>query len=140
MKETYIETSLIVNKNNEKFFSFKSECSCFSHDLKIQLRKDDNPEIISLSFYDDVYISEDYDCGNWFKKLIFKIKCAFKCLFCDGFEIEHEFVFKGKKHLKQFQDYFNEAANEILKDYNKKQKINYKRRTYQKKNISNGGK
>ena len=111
LKQTYIQTS--VDNEKENYFSFKTECDCYAHDLSIILEKDVN--CISLTFYDKIYIGEYYDCGNWFKKLIFRIKCAFKCLFNDGFEIEHGFVFKGKEHLIQFQKYLNKRIDLILK-------------------------
>jgi len=114
LKQNYIQTS--VDNENEKFFSFKTECDCYAHDLSIILEKEKDVNCISLVFYDKVYIGEDYDCGNWFKKLIFRIKCAFSCLFNDGFEIEHGFIFKGKDHLIQFQKYLNERIDLILKD------------------------
>lgn len=114
LKQTYIQTS--IDNEKENYFSFKTECDCYAHDLSIILEKEKDVNCISLTFYDKVYIGEDYDCENWFKKLIFRIKCAFKCLFHDGFEIEHGFIFKNKDHLIQFQKYLNERIDIILKN------------------------
>jgi hypothetical protein len=130
MKDNYVQTctSSIIEELGENFYSFKSECSCFSHDIEVQLDKSSDG-IIELSLYDDVYIGEDYECSNILEKILFRLKCAWKCLFSDGFEIEHAFVFKGEEHLRQFQQYFNERCNEILKKpTNKHFKRTYKKR------------
>lgn len=112
MKSNFIQTSIDDKTNN--FFSFKTECDCCAHDLSVIIDKDET--LIEMTLYDKVYIGEDYITRNWFRKLMFKFKCAFKCLFCDGFEIEHGFIFKGRDHLKQFQKYMNERIDFILKD------------------------
>ena len=139
MTETYIETSLdnVDKITGEKYFSFKSECSCFSHDLKIQLESNNlnddknGKKIIEMTFYDDVWIGEDFDLysKSFLKRILFRLKLAWKCLFKDGFEVEHGFVFKGEKHLRQFQKYFNERANTILSKQIVKSE---KRKTYKR--------
>lgn len=113
MEQKFVETSLEINENDHKYFAFKSECKCFSHDLKIELENDGS--IINVTFSDIVHIGQCYSCKTWYQKILFKIGCALKCLFNDGFEIEHDFIFKGEEHLRQFQKYFNDRANEILK-------------------------
>lgn len=140
MKDNYVQTctSSIKESLGEKFYSFKSECACFSHDIKVHLDKPFDG-IIELSLYDNVYIGEDYDYGNWFKNILFRLKCAWKCLFRDGFEIEHGFVFKGEEHLRQFQQYFNERCNEILKKpINKPFKRTYKKKKTFENNKNQG--
>lgn len=116
MKDNFVETctSRIDEHLGDKFYSFKTECACFSHDLQVQLEKSKDPDIIEMTLYDDVYIGEDHDCSNILEKILFRLKCAWRCLFSDGFEIEHAFVFKGEEHLKQFQIYFNDRCNDIL--------------------------
>lgn len=130
MKDNYVQTciSSVRDELGEKFYSFKSECSCFSHDIEVQLDKSSNGTI-ELALYDDVYIGEDYNYENWFKNILFRLKCAYNCLFNKGIKIEHGFVFKGEEHLKQFQHYFNERCNEILKKPVEK----HFKRTYKKK-------
>ena len=140
MKDNYVQTGIssVREELGEKFYSFKSECSCFSHDIKVQLDKSFDG-IIELSLYDNVYIGEDYDYGNLFKNILFRLKCAWKCLFRDGFEIEHAFVFKGEEHLRQFQQYFNERCNEILKKpINKPFKRTYKKKKTFENNKNQG--
>lgn len=133
MKDNFVQTctSCINESLGEKFYSFKTECACFSHDLQIHidtLGYNDKEKIVEMIMYDQVYIGEDYDHDNFIKRFLFRLKNAWKCLFGDGFEIEHEFVFKGEEHLRQFQKYFNDRVNDILG--NKKQ---YVRKTYNKK-------
>lgn len=139
MKDNYVQTctSCIREELGEKFYSFKSECSCFSHDLQIHIDTlgYDDEKIVEMIMYDQVYIGEDYGNDNFIKKFLFRLKNAWKCLFGDGFEIEHEFVFKGEEHLRQFQKYFNDRVNDILeykkphvrKTYNKKKYQKYKK-------------
>ena len=114
MQTNYIQSSLETND----YFSVKTECSCFAHDLIIVIDKDDfnEPEMI---FYDTVYIGEDLDTGHWWRTLWRRIKCAFKCLFSDGFEVEHGFIFKNREHVKQFQIYLNQRIEKILEDDDK---------------------
>ena len=143
MKDNFVETciSKIDVHSDDKFYSFKTECACFSHDLKVHLEKSKDHDIIEMTFYDDVYIGEDCDYGNWFKNILFRLKCALKCLFRDGFEIEHAFVFKGEEHLKQFQQYFNERTNEILTigQETKTKRSRRPRRNYKKKHSEQKG-
>lgn len=143
MKDNFVETctSRVDEHLGDKFYSFKTECACFSHDLQVHLEKTSNPDIIEMTFYDDVYIGEDYDYENWFKNILFRLKCAWKCLFRDGFEIEHAFVFKGEEHLRQFQQYFNDRCNEILKVDTKPEtkRIKRPRRNYKRKHSESKG-
>lgn len=144
MKDNFVQTStnLINEKLGDKFYSFKSECACFSHDLEVHLESlgHDEEKTIEMTIYDNVYIGEDYDCSNILEKILFKLRCAWKCLFRDGFKIEHGFVFKGEEHLRQFQEYFNDRVNEILKPIEtKKNKYQRKRKNYKKNLESKGG-
>ena len=143
MKDNYVQTctSNVNEVLGDKYYSFKTECGCFSHDLQVHLEKNTLSESIEMTLYDNVYIGEDYDYGNWFKNILFRLKCAWKCLFRDGFEIEHAFVFKGDEHLRQFQQYFNERANEILKIEQKPEtkRSRRPRRNYKKKHSEQKG-
>lgn len=142
MKDNYVQTStnLIYEKLGDKFYSIKSECACFSHDLEVHLETlgHDEEKIIEMTIYDDVYIGEDFEFENWLDKLLFRIKCSFKCLFGDGFKVTHGFVFKGEEHLKQFQIYFNDRCNDILNvkksTTNKHPKRHYNKNLKQKTN------
>jgi hypothetical protein len=140
MTNNYIQTSYSeVNAiTQEKFYSFKSECACFDHDLKICLERNDDPSminVIQVTFYDKVWIGEDFEIidKSLFKRILFRIKLAWKCFVNGGFEVEHGFVFKDVEHLKQFQQYFNERANEILKKDNTQNKYKRTGKSYRKK-------
>ena len=119
MKDNFVQTSTsFINESlGEKFYSFKTECACFSHDLQVHIDTigHGDEKMVEMRIYDQVYIGEDYGHDKFIKRVLFRIKNAWRCLFGDGFEIEHEFVFKGEEHLRQFQKYFNDRVDEILK-------------------------
>jgi hypothetical protein len=135
MKENYVQTCLSKNdkSSGDKYYSFKSECGCYSHDIHVSLEKIVKTNFIEMTISDKVYIGEYITNKNWFNKFLFRLKCAYKCLFKDGFEVEHDFVFKNEEHLKQFQQYFNERANNIQKkDFIKNEKSKGFRKPYRK--------
>lgn len=106
-KESLCQLSL----KDKNFYSFKSECSCFSHDISVFFEKEENSEMVSLSFYDKVYLGENTDRPFWSR-----IKAAFQILFKGYFEVEHGFIFKGKEHVDDFMQYMTNGYNTI---YNK---------------------
>ncbi len=108
MKEQFISTSLIT----KNFISFKTECSCFAHDLHVRFEKDDKINQTTLYMEDKMYIEEPYS-SNIFKRLWWRIKIALKILFKGFYEFDYEFCFKGDKHVEEFMKYMNDAYEEM---------------------------
>ena len=110
MKKQNVQTSLV----QDDYISFKTECDCFAHDLKVTFEKD------SFGFYnlrmnDNIFFEEDFS-GGTFKRIYSRIKLSLTVLFRGYIEFDYEFVFKGKEHVEEFLDYMNEAYKEIRKN------------------------
>lgn len=105
-KESYCQLSL----KDRNFYSFKSECSCYSHDIAVIFEKDED-NFITLSLYDKVYLGENEKHPIWSR-----IKASLKLLFKGYFEVEHGFIFKGKEHVIDFMNYMNNGYNTVVKN------------------------
>lgn len=108
IKEQHLQTSCVA----DDFISFKSECDCFAHDLKIIFEKDKDFDFVSLSFEDTMYFDE-YTNGGFFSRIWFRIKMAFQFLFKGYVEFDYEFVFKNKDHIDEFMKYMNNSYKKI---------------------------
>ena len=109
MKDSYFQTSLKLND----YISFKTECDCYTHDLTVILEKFeyDNSQI-QLSLYDDIYVGENI-MDSWIKRMLFRIKTAWKCLTGKGISMEYGFIFKNKEHIEQFLAYLNQSYQNL---------------------------
>ncbi len=101
-----MESRIQLCLKDKDYYSFKTECSCFSHDLHVCF--DNNEYGTNLTLNDQVYIDEEFcSNSNIFKKIFTRIKYACKCLFSGGFDIEYSFYFKDKQHVSEFVEYIN---------------------------------
>ena len=110
MKEQYITTSLIM----KDYISFKSECRCMDHDLRVTFEKGVLNHV-SLTFEDKIYIIEQYNI-SFLKRLWSRIKIVFKILFKGYCEFDYQFIFKDKNHVDEFMKYMNDSYDEIKKE------------------------
>lgn len=113
MEEFYIQTS----EMQEDYISFKSECECKTHDLKITFEKDPLSKEISLYLKDTMHVNEiivySYNHKSFFKRLMNRFRVAFNILFKGYFSFDYEFMFKNEKHVEQFMNYMNKVYNKI---------------------------
>lgn len=113
MKEQYIMTSYVT----DDYISFKTECSCYAHDMHVTFNIDED-NLISLSLEDKMYIDEYYDFP-FFKRIWYRIKTVCQILFKGYFDFDYQFVFKGKEHIDEFMKYMNTAYKEIINENTK---------------------
>lgn len=102
--------NIIQSLETTDYISFKMECACFFHDLRITIQQDEN--MISMSFDDDVYLDEDCRYG-FFKRMWIRIRTAFAYLFTGHARVEHSFTFKGNDQFNDYIEYLQKCKEKF---------------------------
>lgn len=117
-KRGYNMTSKKIMKMDEYDDSifYRASCDCGDPqcDLNLELEKDEDSEMIYLTFYKKLHWSSYWGHNDkWYKNLLSRIKCSLKMLFTGNISVEECFIYHGKDQIKDFINALNEGMDKI---------------------------
>jgi len=115
-------TSCRIMKLSEfdKAVYFRLACGCDAdfHDTTIELEYDEEFNDIYLNLYKRIDIVDTWQDLNWFRRLILRLKKAYRILIHGYFEYEDTIIISGEEHIKAFIEALEYGRTKLIKDNN----------------------
>jgi len=102
-----------LETNDSVWYRIACDCMDGSHDLIIELEKDDRFDMVFINFYKQLNWSAYWGCNNWFSSQWKKLKAIYRIIFWGYIEIEESIIFRDKEHIGSLITAIKEGQNKL---------------------------